>query len=55
MVLIEYLWPFSATENVTISSVLLFYAAVIINFIYYAQYHAHLKDLCLGIQYFAIN
>ena len=26
------------------------YAAVLINFTYYAQYYAHVKDLCLGIQ-----
>ena len=24
------------------------YAAVLINFTYYAQYYAHVKDLCLG-------
>ena len=34
---------------------LLCYAAVLINFTYYAQYYAHVKDLCLGIQYFAIK
>ena len=32
---------------------LLCYAAVLINFTYYAQYYAHVKDLCLGIQCFA--
>ena len=31
------------------------HAAVLINFTYYAQYYAHVKDLCLGIQYFAIK
>ena len=34
---------------------LLCYAAVLTNFTYYAQYSAHVKDLCLGIQYFAVN
>ena len=34
---------------------LLCYTAVLINFTYYAQYYAHVKDLYLGIQYFAIN
>ena len=29
-----------------------FYAAVLIK---YAQYYAHVKDLCLEIQYFAIK
>ena len=28
---------------------LLCYAAVLINFTYYAQYYAHVRDLCLGI------
>ena len=28
---------------------LLCYAAVFINFTYYAQCYAHVKDLCLGI------
>ena len=31
------------------------YAAVLINFTYYAQYYAHVKDLCLGMQYFVIK
>ena len=29
-------------------------AAVLKNLTYYAQYYAHVKDLCLGIQYFAV-
>ena len=28
---------------------LLCYAAVLINFTYYAQYYAHVKGLCLGV------
>ena len=28
---------------------------MLINFTYYAQYYAHVKDLCLEIQYFAIK
>ena len=34
---------------------LLCYAAVLINLTYYAQHYAHVKVLCLGIQYFAIK
>ena len=30
---------------------LLCYAAVLINFTYYAHYYAHVKDLCLGINF----
>ena len=30
---------------------LLCYAAVLINFTYYAQYYAHVSNLCLGITY----
>ena len=30
---------------------LIYYAAVFINFKYYAQYYAHVSDLCLGINH----
>ena len=34
---------------------LLCYAAVLINFTYYAQYYAHVSDLCLGINLFVLK